>query len=509
MTAAQDLLDSVPAWVLRPLPINATVDPELLRQVEKYSADLPASLFYLQRTLDAAGAQVSYDAAANLACAAVWRSLKMLMQSDYGGQSSLISLALRHFTPRARLRVLRRLAKSSEVSIRRLVKKILDTHHFREVALPLDNLPDPLPPKIWSTCGWLAGTEPFRLHRERTISKPLADSLPELTNIRAVRGLLGIKSPRQLGWMLWGTDQVEQPAPYIRFAIPKRDGSIRTICAPAFSLLRVQRKILATILNAVPPHPAAHGFVRGRSTVTNAAPHCGAPLLLKFDLEDFFTTIHYFRVVGLFLSLGYGMSTGRFSRADKSLDVAPVLARLCCYTQFPRRYGNGYLPQGAPTSPAISNLICRRLDARLTGLAEKFGGVYTRYADDLTFSFQDQETDVARFRWWVDQVCHHEGFLVNQAKFRVIRDSQRQTVTGIVVNDTLQIPREARRRFRAMLHNCQQQGVAAASRGDPGFASYLQGFASYYAMVDPLDGRQALLAVKEALRRVSGEGETS
>ena len=212
----------------------------------------------------------------------------------------------------------------------------------------------------------------------------------------------------------------------------------------------MQRNLLREILEKIPVHPAAHGFVPGRSTVTNAAVHAGAELVLKFDLSDFFPTIHFVRVAGLFGSFGYRLDGNcRFSSSDKSNRVASTLARLCTFNDDPHQYGGGYVPQGDPTSPAISNLICRRLDARLEGLAKGLEGAYTRYADDLTFSFKASDLNIGRFRWWVDQICHQEGFLVNQKKFRVIRQSQRQVVTGIVVNDSLRVPRRQRRRFRA------------------------------------------------------------
>jgi hypothetical protein len=179
--------------------------------------------------------------------------------------------------------------------------------------------------------------------------------------------------------------------------------------------------------------------------------------------------------------------------------VAPTLARLCCYTPEPEAWDGVVLPQGAPTSPAISNLVCRRLDARLEGLVRANQGVYTRYADDLTFSFKEQAPDLGRFRWWVDQVCHQEGFFVNQAKYRVIRASQRQLVTGIVVNEELRIPREERRRFRALLHNCRQHGLASQARGRADLGAYLRGFASYVHMVDPEEGIELLRQVEELL----------
>src|SRR5439155_23310274 len=116
----------------------------------------------------------------------------------------------------------------------------------------------------------------------------------------------------------------------------------------------------------------------------------------------------------------------------------------------------------------------------------------TRYADDLTFSFPSGEVDLGRFRWWVDQVCQQEGFVVHQSKFRVIRASQRQVVTGIVVNDVLRVPRDERRRFRAILHNCRTHGVESQARKHPRFTSYLRGFASYVHMVHPEEGEELL-----------------
>ena len=141
----------------------------------------------------------------------------------------------------------------------------------------------------------------------------------------------------------------------------------------------MQRQLLDELLAKLPVHDAAHGFVPGRSTVTNAEPHVGAALVVKLDLLNFFPSIHYQRVAGLFRHYGY----------DE--EVADLLAALT--THRPRLADGtvawpGALPQGAPTSPALANLVCRRLDARLSGLARRSGARYTRYADDLTFSFE-------------------------------------------------------------------------------------------------------------------------
>jgi retron-type reverse transcriptase len=275
-------------------------------------------------------------------------------------------------------------------------------------------------------------------------------------------------------------------APYVDFEIPKARGGRRTISAPRAPLRAVQRQILAEILSKVPTHDAAHGFVPGRSTVTNAAPHVGALLLLKTDVREFFPTIHYWRVRGLFFTLGYGEA------------VAGALAGLCTRRsvinpdgQAPARrvVWPGLVPQGAPTSPAISNLVCRRLDARLLGLATKLGARYTRYADDLSFSFHDRATvdqlEVGRAFWWIDQILQQEGFAEHPGKRQILRPHRRQLVTGLVVNDHLTVPRDARRRFRAILHNCKQHGLAGEARGRDDFADYLRGFAAYVHMVQP------------------------
>src|SRR5262249_1538340 len=193
--------------------------------------------------------------------------------------------------------------------------------------------------------------------------------------------------------------------------------------------------------------------------------------------------------------------------SDAATQVAPTLARLCCYTPDPKQWGKALLPQGAPTSPAISNLVCRRLDARLTGLARRNGGGYTRHAPQPTLSRRKKDINLGRFRWWVDQVCHQEGFFVNQGKFRVIRASQRQLVTGVVVNAELRVPRDVRRRFRAILHNCRTHGLESQARGHPRFGAYLRGFASYVNMVHPEEGADLLREVDALLGPETDEAE--
>jgi retron-type reverse transcriptase len=490
---AMDPLSDVPAWLLRPLPANAVTDVALHLRIAELGQKLPLRLLELNVLLDSIKAFREYDAAANLASAYVWRALDRLPSSEWLGQGSwLLRFARDHLFGVARARILRRLAKDPNTVVRRRVRKLLEKERLPEVALPLK------PDGDWSPTGWFQGTTSGPLTRHAQGRRILArHGLPDVANLAALRKLLDIRSARQLGYFLLATDQDD--GPYTKFTIPKRDGTEREICAPKPQLRWVQRQILDKILAKVPVHDAAHGFIPGRSIVTNALPHKGAQLLVKFDLTDFFPTIHYYRVLGLFASLGYYVGDARFGSADDNTHTAPTLARLCCYTPAPGTWGNALLPQGAPASPAISNLVCRRLDARLEGLAQRNGGVYTRYADDLTFSFRDDSVNLGRFRWWVDQVCHQEGFFVNQQKFRVIRASQRQVVTGIVVNDELRVPRRERRRFRAILHNCRKHGVESQARGRPQFTAYLRGYASYIHMVDPEEGAELLQQVEDLL----------
>jgi hypothetical protein len=527
MADPPDLFARVPRWVFRPLPAHAARDETLEAEIDVLGAQLHDRSSYIasmHAALDRVAMFREYDSAVNRAAAHVWRALgRVYAEGTPHGREALARFAGRHLVGRARARVLRRLAKDPDLGVRRAVQREMELQLPDEVALPARR------DGPWDATGWLQGNGPRPREDEagaranRFTGDPGAEGpggrhrqgrrvqeahgLPVVGTVGELRQLLGIRSPAQLGYLLLACDGDD--GPYTRFTVPKRDGTPREICAPGRPLRWYQRQILHLILDRVPPHPAAHGFVAGRSTVTNAAPHRGAAVLLKFDLTDFFPTLHYFRVMGLFASLGYPVGIGRFSTHDDAREVAPTLARLCTYTTDPRRFGDGIAPQGAPTSPALSNLVCRTLDARLDGLARRNGGAYTRYADDLTFSFPAGFDAIGRFRWWVDQVCHQEGFLVNSKKSHVIRRSQRQTVTGIVTNDALRVPRDQRRRFRAVLHNCRAHGVASQARGNPGFADYLRGFASYIHMVHPEEGAELLRQVDALLgpeRDPGGEG---
>lgn len=276
---------------------------------------------------------------------------------------------------------------------------------------------------------------------------------------------------------------------YVHFTLPKKSGGTRSIHAPKKRLKAAQHWILANILNYVALDPSAHGFRPARSIVSNAKPHVGADIVINFDLENFFPTITYPRIKGVFQALGYGEA------------VATVLALVCTAPDFDEvtldgqtyfiATGERYLPQGAPTSPALTNILCRRLDKRLAALAESAGDVlYTRYADDLTFSVRGAAAEkLPKFFREVRNIVTHEGLVVNEKKTRILRRGRQQEVTGIVVNDKLSLDRETLHRFRAVLYQIEKEGPEGKRWGQAkDLFSALLGYANFVQMVDAEKG---------------------
>jgi retron-type reverse transcriptase len=320
--------------------------------------------------------------------------------------------------------------------------------------------------------------------------------LPVLATPADVARALEIPVTR-LRWLAFHSDAAERPH-YTYFRIPKKSGGERLLSAPHRELEKAQRWIFEKVLSKIATEKGAHGFVAGRSTVTNAVPHKGQSIILNLDLKDFFPSITFPRVRGLFESFGYSPAVATVL-ALLTTESPRVEATLDGKTYFVAAAERG-LPQGACTSPALSNIVCRKLDRRLTGLCRKRGFLYTRYADDLTFSAgKDKDSEVGRFLASVRHVLDEEGFRINQKKFRLQRSSSRQTVTGIVVNRKLSVPREEIRRVRAILHQARTAGLAAQNRENrPNFESWLEGKIAYIAMVDHAKG----VALKAEFERV-------
>ncbi len=331
--------------------------------------------------------------------------------------------------------------------------------------------------------------------RQSDAAKLEALALPVLHSPADVATALKLSIPH-LKWLAFHSEVVKKTH-YVRFAVKKRSGGERVLSAPHRKLKAIQRWIIAEVLGKIPLENPAHGFVPTRSIVTNATPHVGSQFVVNLDLKDFFPSVGFKRVRHAFRRAGYSGA------------VSTVFALLC--TECPRQpvtfNGERYevatgplgLPQGAPTSPALSNLVARKLDKRLAGFAKKLGLNYTRYADDLTFSGPAELA--ARIGYILAKVRHvaaEEGFTVNEKKTRVMRPSRAMEVTGVVVNDKPSVHRDEIRKLRAILHRAKAEGLDKQNREDrPHFRAWLQGKIAFVSMVNPAAGAKLQAALDE------------
>lgn len=274
--------------------------------------------------------------------------------------------------------------------------------------------------------------------------------------------------------------------------LKKQRGGYRLVEAPKTRLKAIQRRLLRDVLERVPLHDAAHGFARGRSAVSCARVHAGQSMLLRLDLEEFFPSIGAARVYRVFRGFGYpeavahaftGLCTlavpagviDSMPRPDFVEQYDPALLEARRRTR--RRLAHRHLAQGAPTSPALANLACFRLDARLSGAARAAGAKYTRYADDLAFSGDaDFARRAARFEILASAIALEEGFRVNHHKTRHMRQGQAQKLVGLVTNQRPHVPRALRDRLEATLTNILRHGLDSQNReADPQFLLSLRG----------------------------------
>jgi len=278
---------------------------------------------------------------------------------------------------------------------------------------------------------------------------------------------------------------------YTSFAIPKKAGGTREILAPDSAIKIIQRKLNQVLQAVYEPKPSVHGFVEDRSIVSNAKVHARRRHILNVDLKDFFPSINFGRVRGLFIAAPY----------NRNAVVATVLAQICCFSN--------QLPQGAPTSPTVSNMICAKMDAQLQQLARRHKCTYTRYADDITFSttrrqFPSAVVRVAEATGQVEAgdeltlIIRNNGFEINERKVRLLGRGRRQEVTGLVTNQFPNVQRRYVRQIRAILHALKIYGRDATEevyrrkfalqhlgprRQPPSFAKVIEGKIEFLGMV--------------------------
>ena len=324
--------------------------------------------------------------------------------------------------------------------------------------------------------------------------------VPEIASPGELAGVLGL----EIGELLWLADarglerraQDERLRHYRYQWLPRRGGGPpRPIASPKPRLKAIQRWILREILDRIPPHDAAHGFVRGRSARSHAALHAGAHTVVRIDLEDFFASVPASRAYGTFRSAGYPEAVAHALTALCTTvvplaewEAVPPADDVHRHSRLGRRLATPHLPQGAPTSPALASLAATRLDRRLAALAPTLLARYSRYADDLAFS-GPHDLPAGTLRRVVTGIAREEGFRVAPGKTTVRRPHERQLICGIVVNERPNVARREYDALKAILHDAELNGSEAANRaGHPEFRAHLLGRIAWVESLNPQRG---------------------
>lgn len=279
---------------------------------------------------------------------------------------------------------------------------------------------------------------------------PLVDSLDSLSRHTCLsQRLLYVLSARNSNF-------------YRRFYRPKKSGGQREILAPSRQMKALQAWILRHILEKVPVHDAATAFRSGRNIALNAEPHQSNRWFLCLDFDDFFPSIPYAKVYTVFRTIGYNSH------------IAHVLTALCTC--------DGKLPQGAVTSPTLSNIICLRLDRRISGFAGKRNIAYTRYADDMTFSSMNPNKLIGAKRM-VHRIAAEEGFTLNESKTRYMGPRQQCRVTSLVIADnSVGVGKKRKRKLRAAMHRLVARNLPKEEREILGL--HIHGWLAFVQDVD-------------------------
>lgn len=275
------------------------------------------------------------------------------------------------------------------------------------------------------------------------ISSARPETLPALNTREDLAVFLDV--PLQtLTYILYNKDR-PRSSYYSERVHNKANGGVRLIHAVGEPLKKLQRTLLKKLATYVGPSKYAHGFVAERSIISNATFHVKKKVVIKYDMRDFFPSINFQRVRGMLL--GYPFNFGK--------EVATTIAQLSCL-----EHGAGGLPQGGPLSPFFANMVCRRLDKRLSVIARNHRCSFTRYADDVTFSTSDdRRLKVDDLTAEIYATFENEGFIPNIEKTRLMRRCDRQVVTGVIVNEGLNVNRRYVNNLRATLFNCRKHGI--------------------------------------------------
>lgn len=304
---------------------------------------------------------------------------------------------------------------------------------------------------------------------------------------------------------------------YVPFIIKKKSGQDRTIHAPVKGLKEFQKALNIILQCLHEPHTAATGFVIGKSIVDNAKKHIGQTYVYNIDLKDFFPSVDRSRVWGRLLVAPFNLGT-----TVERKNIANFIATLCCTPMEVERFKEGnwikvttsVLPQGAPTSPTLTNIICEKLDKRLSGVAKRFGLNYSRYADDITFSSKHNAYEVSptkvekifvsgsTFDCEVRKIITEQNFHIKETKVRLQKRGYRQEVTGLVVTDKINVTRRYVKQLRQWLYLWERYGydksyaiflnIYLADKGhvkseQPNMAMVIEGKLLYLKMVKGAD----------------------
>lgn len=343
--------------------------------------------------------------------------------------------------------------------------------------------------------------------------------VPELASVGAVASHLEV-SDGHLAWLadVRGLERTvaDEKLRHYRYAwLARHGGPPRVIERPKARLKSIQRRVLHEVLDWIPAHDAAHGFTRGRSARSNAAAHTRRPVVMRFDLEDFFASVSAPRVYGLFRTAGYPEPVAHTLTALCTNAVpieewaavprptAPTLSQ--AHHRLGRRLAAPHLPQGAPTSPALANLAAFTLDRRLTGLAVALDATYTRYADDLTLSGSLRLLHRGeRIRDTIATIAREEGFALNTRKSVVTTRAGRQQVCGIVVNERINVGRREYDELKAIVHNAARRGPSGENHaGVPDFRAHLLGRIAWIESLHPARGAK----LRSAFARIAWDGD--